>query len=73
MKRRKYTHTPPLRRKFVNEVGPNSRLSATHPISRILLAAGIEVDVDKHKDGPTGLVKLAFQKEFFRFEDLANE
>jgi replicative DNA helicase len=34
--------------------------------------AGIaEVDVDKHKDGPTGRVKLAFQKEFFRFEDLA--
>jgi hypothetical protein len=30
-----------------------------------------EVDVDKHKDGPTGRVKLAFQKEFFRFEDLA--
>ena len=26
---------------------------------------------DKHKDGPTGRVKLAFQKEFFRFEDLA--
>lgn len=25
----------------------------------------------KHKDGPTGRVKLAFQKEFFRFEDLA--
>ena len=35
-------------------------------------AQGIaEIDVDKHKDGPTGLVKLAFQKEFFRFEDLA--
>jgi replicative DNA helicase len=34
--------------------------------------AGIaEVDVDKHKDGPTGMVKLAFQKEYFRFEDLA--
>ena len=31
-----------------------------------------EVDVDKHKDGPTGRVKLAFQKEFFRFEDLAH-
>jgi replicative DNA helicase len=30
-----------------------------------------ELDVDKHKDGPTGKVKLAFQKEFFRFEDLA--
>jgi len=30
-----------------------------------------EIDVDKHKDGPTGLVKMAFQKEFFRFEDLA--
>lgn len=32
-----------------------------------------EVDVDKHKDGPTGRVKLAFQKEFFRFEDLAHD
>ena len=31
-----------------------------------------EVDVDKHKDGPTGRVKLAFQKEFFRFEDLCH-
>jgi replicative DNA helicase len=29
------------------------------------------VVVDKHKDGPTGKVNLAFQKEFFRFEDLA--
>jgi replicative DNA helicase len=32
--------------------------------------AGIaEVDVDKHKDGPTGTVKLTFEKEYFRFED----
>jgi replicative DNA helicase len=36
--------------------------------------AGIaELIVDKHKDGPIGIVKLAFQKEWFRFEDLGPE
>jgi replicative DNA helicase len=36
-------------------------------------AAGVaEVNVAKHKNGPTGTVKLAYQKEVHRFEDLAD-
>jgi replicative DNA helicase len=30
-----------------------------------------EICVDKNKDGPTGMVKMAYLKEYFRFEDLA--
>ncbi|MHC4197867.1 MAG: DnaB-like helicase C-terminal domain-containing protein, partial [Planctomycetota bacterium] len=32
-----------------------------------------EVIVGKNRTGPTGVVKLAFIKEFLRFEDLARE
>jgi replicative DNA helicase len=32
-----------------------------------------ELEVAKHRNGPTGMVKLAYQKEFFRFEDLAKD
>ena len=36
-------------------------------------AAGVaEVNVAKHKNGPIGTVKLAYQKEVHRFEDLAD-
>jgi replicative DNA helicase len=36
-------------------------------------AGGAEVNVAKHKNGPIGTVKLAYQKEIHRFEDLAEE
>ena len=32
-----------------------------------------EVEVDKHKDGPTGMVKLVYLNEIFKFEDLTRE
>ncbi|MDB5037343.1 MAG: replicative helicase [Bacteriovoracaceae bacterium] len=32
-----------------------------------------EVIISKHRNGPTGLVKLAFLREFTRFENLADE
>jgi replicative DNA helicase len=32
-----------------------------------------EVIIAKHRNGPTGVVKLAFLREFTRFENLADE
>jgi replicative DNA helicase len=32
-----------------------------------------EVNVDKNRDGPTGLAKLSYRKEYFLFENLADD